>query len=136
MKKVKRQHTIRVSQSFVHHHASRSQPALKRPKERPPIHSQPRDQPNLQSTQGVYILRYIGDSTCLLIGVLVFLWTHDILAFLLMYGIATRQVQIREVIGMFLHPVQHTVVKPETLPLALSRDQEQLPLVSRPGMVP
>lgn len=60
------------------------------------------------------ILRYASDITCLLVGALVFLWTHDILTFLLLYGIATRQIRVREVIGMLLLRFQKMEDTPRT----------------------
>lgn len=93
MKKVTRQYAAQIVTPAAYHHATSSQDATERGKEQPPARADP---------LGERLLRCVADMTCLIIGVLVFLWTHDILAFLLMYAVATRQIQVREVVGMLL----------------------------------
>lgn len=93
MKKVTRRHAAQILTQAARYHATSYQDAMEQEKEQPPIRSDP---------LGERILRYVADAICLIIGALVFWWTRDILGFLLMYAIATRQVWVREVLGMLL----------------------------------
>lgn len=104
MKKVTRRHAAQFLRPAARNHATSSQDAMEQEKEQPPIRSDP---------LGERILRYAADATCLVVGALVFLWTHDILAFLLMYAIATRQIQVREVIGMLLSRLPKSQEEPD-----------------------
>jgi hypothetical protein len=52
-----------------------------------------------------HIIRYLASITCLVVAVYSFWTMHDLLVFIILIGVATGQIGIREAIGS---PGQHT----------------------------
>ena len=66
----------------------------------------PKKQPQSWSTQ--HTVQILANVLCLLVGVWYVWTTHDILGFILLYGIATGAINAREVVGKMFpeHPHQ------------------------------
>lgn len=71
----------------------------------------PKKQPQGWSAQ--HTVRILANVLCLLVGVWYAWTTHDILGFILLYGIATGAINAREVVGKMFPEHPHQREKPE-----------------------